>query len=60
MAIRHCPHCEFEVEWADGSRSGPVCGLDPSLPPLAFDDAPAYFLAGDPRGDRSGPGEAVA
>ncbi|HEX6656392.1 MAG TPA: hypothetical protein VF153_09295 [Candidatus Limnocylindria bacterium] len=28
-----------------------MCGLDPDLPPLAyhFDDAPAFFLAGDPR-----------
>jgi hypothetical protein len=31
--------------------SCPVCGLDPDLPPLAyrFDDAPAFFLGGDPR-----------
>jgi hypothetical protein len=40
--------------------SCPVCGVDPDLPPLAyrFDDAPSFFMAGDPR--RYEPMESVA
>jgi len=47
---RTCPHCECDFEaLVMGHATCPICGLDPSLPRLAFDDAPAYFLAGDPR-----------
>ncbi|MGH2429002.1 MAG: hypothetical protein ACRDGV_08995 [Candidatus Limnocylindria bacterium] len=50
MIERRCPHCESEIEVLEARRiSCPVCGLDPDLPRLAFDDAPAFFLAGDPR-----------
>ena len=50
METRHCPHCESEIETAATGRvTCPICGLDPDLPRLAFDDGPAYFLAGDPR-----------
>jgi hypothetical protein len=52
MAIRQCSHCDAEIEVPlTGRINCPVCGLDPDLPPLAyqFDDAPAFFLAGDPR-----------
>jgi hypothetical protein len=52
MVTRECIHCEAEIEVAAGDHViCPVCGLDPDLPPLAyqFDDAPAFFLGGDPR-----------
>lgn len=50
METRHCPHCESEIETvATGRVTCPICGLGPDLPRLAFDDGPAYFLAGDPR-----------
>jgi hypothetical protein len=52
MVTRQCIHCEAEIEVAVMDRATcPVCGLDPDLPPLAyqFDDAPAFFLGGDPR-----------
>lgn len=52
MVTRQCTHCEAEIEVAAMDRvTCPVCGLDPDLPPLAyqFDDAPAFFLGGDPR-----------
>jgi hypothetical protein len=52
MVIRQCIHCESEIEVPAGDPVNcPVCGLDPDLPPLrhAFDDAPAFFMAGDPR-----------
>ena len=52
MVTRQCIHCEAEIEVAAMDRvTCPVCGLDPDLPPLAyqFDDAPAFFLGGDPR-----------
>jgi hypothetical protein len=52
MITRRCAHCESEIEVpADGRVMCPVCGLDVDLPPIAitFDDAPAYFLSGDPR-----------
>lgn len=49
MIERRCPHCESEIEVFEARRATcPVCGLDPDLPRLAFDDAPAYFFAGDP------------
>jgi hypothetical protein len=52
MVTRDCIHCEAEIEVAAMDHViCPVCGLDPDLPPLAyqFDDAPAFFLGGDPR-----------
>jgi hypothetical protein len=50
MMTRRCTHCEAQFEVVAGrSSSCPTCGLDPDLPRLAFDDAPAFFLAGDPR-----------
>jgi hypothetical protein len=52
MVTRHCTHCDAEIEVPiKGRINCPVCGLDPDLPPLTyqFDDAPAFFLAGDPR-----------
>ena len=52
MVTRQCIHCESEIEVPAMDRINcPVCGLDPDLPPLrhAFDDAPAFFMGGDPR-----------
>jgi hypothetical protein len=52
MVTRRCIHCEAEIEVPAQDRiSCPVCGVDPDLPPLAyrFDDAPSFFMAGDPR-----------
>ena len=52
MVVRQCSHCDSEIEVPAGDPVNcPVCGLDPDLPPLryAFDDAPAFFMAGDPR-----------
>ena len=52
MVTRLCIHCDAEIEVPAKTRINcPVCGLDPDLPPLAytFEDAPAFFLAGDPR-----------
>jgi hypothetical protein len=52
MLSRQCTHCDAEIEVPlKGRINCPVCGLDPDLPPLVhqFDDAPAFFLAGDPR-----------
>lgn len=52
MVTRQCTHCDSEIEVPAIDRINcPVCGLDPDLPPLryAFDDAPAFFMAGDPR-----------
>jgi hypothetical protein len=52
MVTRQCNHCDSEIEVpAVDPVNCPVCGLDPDLPPLryAFDDAPAFFMAGDPR-----------
>jgi hypothetical protein len=50
METRQCPHCESEIETvATSGMTCPICGLDPTLPRLGFDDGPAYFLAGDPR-----------
>ena len=52
MVIRHCTHCDSEIEVPSVDPVNcPVCGLDPDLPRLrhAFDDAPAFFMAGDPR-----------
>lgn len=46
MIVRWCGHCESEIEVSAEARViCPVCGLDPSVAPLAFDDAPAFFLA---------------
>ena len=61
MVTRRCIHCEAEIEVPAHERiSCPVCGVDPDLPPLAyrFDDAPSFFMAGDPR--RSEPLEVAA
>ena len=41
--------CESEIELAADSRVCPVCGLDPDLPAVAFDDAPAFFLSQEPQ-----------
>lgn len=50
MITRRCTHCEAEIEVLDQPHiTCPMCELDPDLPRLAFDDAPAFFLAGDPR-----------
>ncbi|HEY7464732.1 MAG TPA: hypothetical protein VH987_09925 [Candidatus Limnocylindria bacterium] len=52
MVTRQCTHCDAEIEVPARDRINcPVCGLDPDLPPLTyrFDDAPAFFLGGDPR-----------
>jgi hypothetical protein len=50
MVTRRCVHCEADIEMLDGSGTTcPICGLDPDLPKLAFDDAPAFFFAGEPR-----------
>lgn len=52
MVLRRCIHCEADIEVpAEGRVTCPICGLDPDLPPLnyRFDDAPAFFLGGDPR-----------
>ncbi|HET6379620.1 MAG TPA: hypothetical protein VFH63_01105 [candidate division Zixibacteria bacterium] len=52
MVTRVCTHCEAEIEVpAEDHVMCPVCGLDPDLPPLSFrfEDAPAFFLGGDPR-----------
>lgn len=46
MVIRWCGHCLTEIEVPDERLvTCPVCGLDPMVLPLAFDDAPAFFLA---------------
>ncbi len=46
MVTRRCTHCEGEIEMLEGSGTTcPICGLDPNLPKLAFDDAPAFFFA---------------
>jgi hypothetical protein len=46
MVMRWCGHCESEIEVSEDARViCPVCGLDPSVAPLAFEDAPAFFLA---------------
>jgi hypothetical protein len=61
MVTRRCIHCEADIEVpADERISCPVCGVDPDLPPLAyrFEDAPSFFMAGDPR--RYEPVEVVA
>lgn len=60
MVTRRCIHCEADIEVpAENRVTCPVCGLDPDLPPLTyrFDDAPSFFMAGDPR--RVEPVEAV-
>jgi len=50
MVTRRCIHCEAEIEVLDEARTAcPVCGLDPDLPRMAFDDAPAFFFAADAR-----------
>ena len=52
MVTRNCIHCEAEIEVHSAPHATcPICGLDLDLPPLAtqFDDAPAFFLGGDPR-----------
>jgi hypothetical protein len=49
MITRRCTHCEAEIEILDEARvSCPVCGLDPDLPSLAFDDGPAFFFSREP------------
>jgi hypothetical protein len=48
MPARICPHCDAELTFST-AMDCPGCGLDPDLPTLAFEDAPAFFIAGDPR-----------
>ena len=48
MEFRRCTHCQSEIELPAESRVCPVCGLDPDLPAIDFDDAPAFFLSGEP------------
>jgi hypothetical protein len=48
MQVRRCAQCESEIELAADSRVCPVCGLDPDLPAVDFDDAPAFFLSREP------------
>jgi len=49
MATRRCIHCEADIEIAEeGPFACPACGRDPDLPNVGFDDAPAFFLTGDP------------
>ncbi len=46
MIIRRCVHCEAEIELLDAARATcPVCGLDPDLAKVSFEDAPAFFFA---------------
>ncbi len=52
MVTRNCNHCEAEIEVLSAAHAScPICGLDLDLPPLAsqFEDAPPFFLGGDPR-----------
>ena len=52
MVTRRCVHCEADIEVpAEDRITCPVCGVDPDLPPLTyrFEDAPIFFMAGDPR-----------
>jgi hypothetical protein len=48
MELRRCTNCRSEIELPVESRVCPVCGLDPDLPAIDFDDAPAFFLSRDP------------
>jgi hypothetical protein len=45
MEPRRCAHCLSAVDTTAEPRSCPVCGLDPDLPAIDFDDAPAFFLS---------------
>ncbi len=46
MVTRSCIHCEAEIEVLDEARTScPICGMDPDLPRLSFDDAPAFFFS---------------
>jgi hypothetical protein len=50
VITRRCTHCEAEIEILDEAHiSCPVCGLDPDLPSVRFEDGPAFFIGGDPR-----------
>lgn len=48
MEFRRCTNCRSEIELPVESRVCPVCGLDPDLPTIDFDDAPAFFLSREP------------
>ena len=48
MEFRRCTNCRSEIELPAESRVCPVCGLDPDLPAIDFDDAPAFFLSREP------------
>lgn len=48
MGFRRCTNCRSEIELSAESRVCPVCGLDPDLPAIDFDDAPAFFLSREP------------
>lgn len=46
MITRRCAHCDAEVELPESRASRcPVCGLDPDLPQVTFDDAPPFYFA---------------
>jgi hypothetical protein len=48
MVTRSCIHCEAQIEVLDEARTTcPICGMDPDLPKLSFDDAPAFFFSPD-------------
>ncbi len=50
MVTRSCIHCEAEIEVLDEVRTScPICGLDPEMPKLAFEDAPTFFFSAPAR-----------
>jgi hypothetical protein len=50
MVMRWCAHCESDIEvMGDTYVTCPSCGLDPDIAPLAFEDAPAFWMASDPK-----------
>jgi hypothetical protein len=45
MQVRRCAQCDSRIELVAESRECPICGLDPDLPAVDFDDAPAFFFS---------------
>ncbi|HET9878607.1 MAG TPA: hypothetical protein VFQ81_04790 [Candidatus Limnocylindria bacterium] len=46
MITRRCTHCDADVELPQAHASRcPVCGLDPDLPRVSFEDAPPFYFA---------------